>query len=241
MGQGAGKRIELIDAMRGMAIFLMVIFHLSWDLSFFGLADIEVTSDPFWVWFARFIAGMILLVSGMSFAFASFETGRRRAFILRILKIGLCAGLISLATYQMDPQSTVYFGILHHLTLASLILLVLSRLPNQILLLLAAGIVTAKIWLFTPEITSIPLSWIGLWYPPGYPVDYVPLAPWLALPIIGLVVGRWMKKRPDALEVRAPAWMLNPLLLAGRHSLLIYMMHQPILFGLLWLLVTYIL
>ncbi|RED54031.1 DUF1624 domain-containing protein [Aestuariispira insulae] len=234
-------RYDLVDAVRGLAILAMIVFHFSWDLSFFGLADIQITSDPFWVWFARSIAGTILLVSGIAFVLVQTRGILPKPFVLRWLKVAACAAVISLGTYQMDPGSFIYFGILHHIALASLLLLLLGRLPSILILCLTAFFLSGPFWLFSEAFAAPWLSWLGLWWPVGQPSDYVPVFPWFGLSLSGVILGRWMLAHPWILGWRTDQAIFRLCGLAGRHSLLIYMLHQPILFGGLYLAVTYIL
>ena len=236
------SRYDAVDALRGLAILAMIVFHFSWDLSYFGLADIRITSDPFWVWFARIIAGTILVVMGISFAMALERGVRARPFLIRLAKVGGCAALISLGTYQLlGPGNFIYFGILHHIALASLVLLVIGRLQSWFLLVLGGVFLAGPHWLFSDFFSAPWLAWLGLWWPIGMPADYVPVFPWLALPVWGLILGRVLMQRPILLTWHGEGAVSGLCRFAGRHSLLIYMLHQPVLFGSLYLMVTYIL
>ena len=60
------SRYMMVEVVRGIAILFMIVYHFSWDLTYFGLADFGIFSDPYWIWFAKFIAGLILLVMGVT-------------------------------------------------------------------------------------------------------------------------------------------------------------------------------
>jgi uncharacterized membrane protein len=237
MGQHGDHRVSryaVVDAFRGVAIWLMFVYHFSWDLTYFGFADFQVTTDPAWIWFARIIAGTILLVMGISQAIAAERDFVRATFLKRLTIIVACAAGISAATYMVDPNSFIFFGILHHITIASILMLAIIRMQTQNLVILA-GVCLLMPLFFTHEIFFAPwLWWVGLSPVSPPTIDYVPLLPWLGISIIGVLIGRtWFTGRePGALAAWKPSSLLSKLIHgAGKHSLLLYMIHQPILFG----------
>jgi uncharacterized membrane protein len=231
-----------LDVVRGIAILLMIIYHFSWDLTFFGLADFHIFDDPYWIWFAKFIAALILLVMGVSHAMARTKGVNVRAFVKRLAIISTCAIAVSTGTYLIDPNTFVYFGVLHLIAVASILLLPLASLPSRLLILLAILFLAAPQFL-NHEVFSPPwLSWVGLWPTARMSVDYLPVFPWLGLPILGMVLGRWlliMDEHFGFLKWQSRHPLIRAPYIAGRYSLLIYMIHQPILFaslyGLLWI------
>ncbi len=231
-------RFAVVDGVRGIAILLMFVYHFSWDLSYFGFSQADLFHDPFWLVFAWVIAGIFLFISGFAFTLAEHRGTAPGARIRRLALIGVCAGLVSLSTYAIDPRSFVFFGILHHIFLASLLLLLLRSLPSWLLALVGLLCVAAP-HLFTPVIFANSwLLWVGLSPDPVNSVDYVPVIPWLALPLLGLITGRRVlrEERLPALFNWQPEHPLGKSVrLLGRHSLLVYVIHQPILFGALWL------
>ncbi len=232
------SRYAIIDTLRGVAIWLMFIYHFSWDLTYFGFADFQVTTDPYWLWFARFIAGTILLVMGISQAIAAERPFNRGIFIKRLVIILACAAGISIATYQMDPNTFIFFGILHHITLASILMLVVIRMQTQNLVLIAAICLIGPLY-FTNEIFFVPwLWWVGLSPVTPPTIDYVPLLPWFGVAVTGVLIGRlWFIERfTGRPQTGLINWQSGNLVtrlihLAGKHSLLLYMAHQPLLFG----------
>ncbi len=230
----SAARYAVIDAVRGFAIWLMFVYHFSWNLTYFGFADFGVVSDPYWIWFARFIAGTILLVMGISQAIAAKREFNLRSFVKRLTLIAASAVAISIGTYQMDPNTFIFFGILHHIALASIIMLLIVRLPTQTLVVLALFCLIAPRF-FVHDIFFVNwLWWVGLSPVTPPTIDYVPLLPWLGVSIIGVLVGRHLftDHTSSALVEWRPTTAPTRLLhLAGRHSLLLYMIHQPVLFG----------
>ncbi len=234
----ARPRYALIDTARGVAIALMIVYHFSWDLTFFGLAGFRIFTDPWWIWFANVIVIIILGVMGVTQVMARRRGLTAKAFFRRLGLIVASAGAVSLATQWMDPGSYVFFGILHHIALASVIMAGAIFLPSAALVLLAALILAAPWFLAHPAFAADWLLWVGLSPVPPASVDYVPLAPWLAVPLLGVVAGRRMFRdgsAPAALAWRPAHPILKLIRLAGRHSLALYLLHQPILYGGLYL------
>ncbi len=228
----SNTRLPVLDAARGLAILAMVIFHGSWNLDLFGFTALGVATHPGWAWFARWIAGSFLMLSGLSLVLAdaaghSFETK-----LWRIGKIAAAALLVSIGTYIVFPASFVYFGILHHLALASLLALPIVRAHWAINFAITMLVVLLGMYVTFEFANTRWLAWIGLAAitPPAN--DFVPLIPWFAIFLCGIPLGHQILKRE---------WLRNPLAkhyastkqlaFMGRHSLIIYLLHQPILFG----------
>ncbi|MBT4020594.1 MAG: DUF1624 domain-containing protein, partial [Alphaproteobacteria bacterium] len=230
-GSGPG-RYATIDMVRGVAILLMIVYHFSWDLTFFGLADFRIFTNPWWIWFANIIVMMILWVMGVSQVLARKRKFDVRVFGRRFAMIAASAAAVSLATWWIDPATYVFFGILHHIVLASLVMIVAVRLPSAVLV--AAGVFAlAAPHLLTHPVLSVDwMLWLGLSPRPAPSVDYVPLLPWIALPLAGGLSGRWLFARDRAAFIRdwQPTSMLPRIVMyCGRHSLAIYLVHQPVL------------
>jgi len=232
--QAPVRRYAVVDVLRGVAILLMFVFHFSWDLSYFGFADFQISTDPFWIWFARSIAGTILLVMGISQAVTAAQPFDRQRFIKRFIVIAVSASTISAGTYMMDPNTFIFFGILHHIALVSLIMPLLIRQPTQMIAALAAICFIAP-YFFVHEVFLVEwLWWVGL--SPVTPLtnDYVPLMPWLGMSLIGVIVGQYLfVNRPSTTlgNWQPASTFAHMTQFAGRHSLVLYMVHQPILFG----------
>lgn len=238
-----GVRYAALDAARGVAIVLMIIYHFSWDLTYFKIASFGIFTDPWWIWFARIIVIIILGVMGISQVMARRRPLDARIFFRRFGLIAASALAVSLTTYWMDPGSYVYFGILHHIALAAVIIAGAIVLPSAALVVLAAAILAAPGYLAHPAFSADWLLWLGLSPETPFSVDYVPLVPWFAAPLLGIVAGRWIFQ--SAAAQAALAWQpAHPaaiiLRLAGRHSLAIYLLHQPLLYGGLYLFVNVI-
>lgn len=189
-----------------------------------------------WPYFARAIASSFLFLAGLSLWLSNTPTFRWPLFWMRFAKIAAAAALVSLGTYFAMPGEFVRWGILHMIAAGSLIGIVFLRLPTLISLAVAAAVFTLP-HLYRSEIFDhSALVWVGLSQNVRPMMDYEPILPWLCPIILGISVGRigekvglWAKLA----AIRLPA-ELRSLLWPGRHSLGIYLVHQPILFGLVW-------
>ena len=232
-------RIPLIDQARGVALIAMAIYHFTWDLGFFGYIEPETATTGGWRIFARLIAGSFLFLVGFSLVLGHQQGFRPRPFLIRLGKIGLAAAAITVATWFAFPQTFIFFGILHAIAAASLIGLVFVRLPVVITLLAAAAAVAAPLYLRAPLFDHPALWWVGLSIDVPRSNDYVPLLPWIAPALLGIALARLFvaSPLPERLAgygtTRKDRWK-TLLETAGRHSLAIYLIHQPLLIALVY-------
>lgn len=227
------QRLHSIDTARGLALIAMILYHASWNLEAFGFVSWGVYTDPLWLWSARLIAGAFLVLVGISLALAEAQKKSFKDHMHRIAIVATAALAVSTATYVLFGPNFVYFGILHHIALASLLLLHL--LNRSAWLLAALALLLILVWhaIAFEMFNTRWLAWIGLSTAPPAANDYVPMLPWLSVVITGLLYGRFLQgtsfpitrisNRFTAVR-RVLQWM-------GRRSLAIYLIHQPILFG----------
>ena len=143
-GEEAHRRIAAIDVARGLALIGMAVYHLSWDLAYFGLAPAGLPFSPQMRIFSHVVASAFLGLAGVSLAIAHRVHPRWRAFFLRLLKIMAAAALVSLGSCLAAPDETIWFGILHCIAAASLLAApLLSAPPWAALLAGAAAIASA--------------------------------------------------------------------------------------------------
>lgn len=232
----AGRLIAL-DLARTLAIVCMVIFHFTFDLALFGHIPPDTMYQPFWYYFARAIAGGFLFLSGVSLWLAHGQGIRWRAFWTRWARIAAAALLVTVMSVWFVPGGPIWFGILHAIAAASLLGLLVLRLPWPVTLALASAIFATGFLVQSPAFDPIWLVWTGLAESRPMMGDYVPLFPWAAPALAGIALARAL--RIDRWPARAPSPRLKALSFPGRHSLIIYLVHQPILIGLfnahLWL------
>ena len=228
------ERIASIDTLRAIAILAMIAYHFAFDLRFFGVTEADFENGRLWLTSRAAIVTLFLLLAGINLVLADRAGATWPRHLRRVTAIALCALAASVGSYLVYPQTYIYFGILHFIALSLLIARPLARRP-----LLAVGlgvaIVFAGLAFSHPAFDHRVTSWIG--FPTRKPPtqDYVPLFPWLGVLLFGVGLGHALlrtKFRPISALARAPRalrWM-------GRHSLAIYMVHQPLLLGALWLL-----
>jgi uncharacterized membrane protein len=239
MNPTSKQRIALLDLARGVAMVAMTIFHFSWDLEFYGYAHQGMTSELGWKLFARSIAASFLLIVGISFMIAHKDGVRWPSFWRRLAMVGSAAALISVATYFTTPDRFVFFGILHQIAAASLIALLFARLPAA--LIVSAGIAFIALpYVFRNDIFLAPYFWwagLAPYDPPSN--DYVPVFPWTGFVLVGMALGKISVQTGIVeplskirLDNRSPGKILSFL---GQHSLIYYLVHQPIMMGALYL------
>lgn len=231
-GGGRPKRLPLIDALRGALLIAMASYHFSWDLANVRLVGWGVAFDPLWRAYAVAIAGGFLLLSGISFRLAERRGGFDPVrYGFRLVRLALAAAAVSVGTYLVFPDAWVFFGILHMMLLASLLAPLLVRIPSALLVLLAViALALPHLWR-SPVFDGIGWGFLGLAETPPVSNDLVPLFPWIAPYILGLLIGVPLVRlaergtRPLPRGSHWLAWL-------GRHSLAFYLLHQPLLYGL---------
>lgn len=239
------KRLWEVDALRGVAILMMVIYHLLFDLSAFGGLDINVYSG-FWRVFARITATLFIFLVGVSLTIslskAQLAAGSGKRLFAKYLKRGLWIfgwGLaVTLVTWLLFPEGVVIFGILHFIGLSVILAYPFLKLRVWNL---ALGLAALAVGLYLQNVTvGFPwLLWLGLQPAHFYTFDYFPVLPWFGVTLLGLFAGNSLyadstRRFPlPNLAGLPPVSFLSSL---GRHSLTIYLLHQPILLALLSLL-----
>lgn len=233
-------RLWEIDVARGVAVVLMVFFHLMWDLQFLGLSDVNVFSTP-WQAFARGIGSSFAFLMGLSLALVGARLRSRRALWRYALRRGgLIFGLgmlITLATYLALGDQYVRFGILHLLGSMLVIAVPFVFAPTWAVLLAGLAMIVLGALLAGQVIDGPWLLWLGVQQAGVAMADYYPLLPWGGPTLLGVSFGQWAYPggaRRQALPDFASTTPARALGLLGRHSLLIYLAHQPILLAILF-------
>jgi uncharacterized membrane protein len=235
------QRFWEVDAARGVAIAMMVVYHLTYDLDYFGGYDIESTSG-FWARFADATAGAFLFLVGVSLAisYSRATAGRpgRNLFgkyLLRGIRI-LAYGMALTVVFLVFGMGVVAFGILHLIGVSIILAYPLLRY-RYVNLFLGLSIIAVGVYIRIEGLSS-ETSWLlpfGVVPENLVMPDYRPLLPWFGVVLLGLFAGNVVYgdgKRPALFAGKAPA-AARPLLPLGRNSLFIYLIHQPILILLL--------
>ena len=242
-------RYGAVDALRGAAMVWMTAFHFGFDLSHLGLWPQDFKGDSFWTGQRTAIVSLFLFCAGLGQAIALHQGQGWSRFGRRWLQIAACALLVTVGSYLMFPRSFIYFGVLHGMAfmlllarctagwgrwlwLAGLLALMLPTLAEYLL---------DHVWKdAAPWFNGRALNWLGLVTRKPFTEDYVPVFPWIGLVWWGLGTGQWLLvKRPHWLRWRLPS-AVQPLAILGRWSLSYYMVHQPVMIGLLmgWIWLT---
>ena len=229
----AGRRVKAVDALRGGAILAMIGYHFAFDLRFYGVTRSDFEGDPFWLAARAAIVTSFMLLVGVSLRLAHEAGVPGRHFARRIALVAACALAATVASYLVFPQRFIYFGILHCIAVASVLARPLAARPGLAFALGVAAI-AAGLSLSHPFFDSRATSWLGFNTAKPPTEDFVPLFPWFGVALVGIALGASLFRRafaPVAAFGRAPA----PLRWLGQHSLAVYMVHQPLLLGVLWL------
>ena len=210
-------RYPQIDITRGFAVLLMIIFHFSYDLSAFKYVDISFQNDRFWWVFPRVIVFFFLIAMGQSLELVHRKSIHWKVVLKRFIKIGFFALCISAFTYYAFPKSWIYFGTLHCIALASVLVLPFVGRPRWT--------IAAALAILIPLLWGYQLPWFKL---PHASMDYIPLFPWIGVVFLGQLSVEY-----NLHTYNPPNFPARKLLsFFGKHSLKIYLVHQPILFGL---------
>ncbi len=244
------ERIHLIDELRGVAIIFVVFYHLFYNLETVGGIDLGFFNTP-WFGTVRYVnTALLVLLSGISCNFS--RSNLKRGAVCFLIGCGITA-----VTYFFLPQFLILFGVLHMFGLCMLLYGLLRPLLDKISPVIG---ILAGLFLFI-TMWNVPTGYITLFgfridlpyqlystfylFPLGFPgtgfysADYYPLIPWFFMFLTGGFLGVFIK------EKRLPPYMdflydgrIHSRFLAftGRHTLLIYLIHQPLLFGAVYLL-----
>ena len=230
----AGPRLDTVDALRGTAIVWMVAFHTSFDLNhlrFLSPAQ-DFYRDPFWTVQRTLIVSLFLLCAGLGQALAQQAAVAWPRFWRRWAQVAGCAVAVSLGSAWMFPTSWISFGVLHGMALMLIAARLLAPLGRW-LWPLGVLLVALPRLLQHPLFDSRWTNWVGLVTHKPITEDFVPVLPWLAVLLWGLAAGQWLLAHRRAwLDAALPAW-LAALAMLGRWPLTVYMLHQPLIIGVL--------
>lgn len=228
---------QFLDALRGFAILLMFIYHFSYDLDYYGYIQQNFNHDKVWINFRLVIVTLFLTIVGISLYLASYRNFNKQRFQSRLLLLVIYASLVSLGSWIMYPQAMIFFGILHFISVASILGLLFIRL-GKLNVLLGSVMIMLPLLLNHPFFDQPYMQWLGLMTHLPVTVDYVPLLPWFGVVLIGLFLGQILTQLPaDSLLIK---WqnrhpISKILAFGGRYSLHIYMLHQPLFLGILYI------
>jgi uncharacterized membrane protein len=225
------SRLIWLDLLRALAILAMVVFHFTFDLMYFGFIKAGTVFQPEWRTFERSIAISFLFLAGMSWQ----HTHRGGIKLLKIWRrmalLGAAAAGISIVTFFTFGPYMIRFGILHLILVMSILSLPLLSLHWATPLACALALGSYFIWADGPVTGSVWLTWLIWTSETAGSVDYRPIMPWGFAFFAGMTAHALLTKL-NVFAYHGPSYgWTRPFAWAGRQSLAIYLIHQPILFA----------
>ena len=228
------KRAWELDALRGIAIVMMVIFHFLFDLNFFGIAKIAVY-EGFLLIFQRTTATLFLLIVGMLLAI-NYKNGKTdfSYYLKRAALLFVVAIIITIVTWVYPHNGFIVFGIIHLIAVSVLLSYFFVRY-SYINLFLGLGIILAGLMLSNVVLNTNLLTWFGISFPGFYTLDYFPLFPWFGIVLLGIFLGKYIYFERKLTFPQFKNTAVDVLSYLGQRSLVIYLIHQPILLSILFI------
>ena len=218
------NRIISIDVLRSFAIVLMVVFHFIYDLRFFGYVEWDIPDGVEWRTFRHIILISFFICLGASLHL-SYQNGIDwKKFSKRLTQILVSALAISLVSLVIVPNNYIYFGVLQFIVVASVLCIMFANKPRASL---SIGLVIIATYNIGGVSGMWPFTYIQN-HLPAYSNDYVGLFPWLGVVFVGIWSASTSFVKKDPLRhLKKHTWIAFP----GKHSLVIYLVHQPALFA----------
>jgi uncharacterized membrane protein len=229
----APHRVGALDQARGVAIVAMVIYHFCFDLRYFGLLHANFEYDLRWLTARALILSSFLAIAGVSAVLAEHVHPGSQRWLRHVGVIAGAAVLVSAGSWLMFPETWIWFGVLHGIAVSLVLAHPLVRRP-RVAALAGVAVIALGLALHDAAFDNRMLGWLGFMTAKPPTEDYVPLFPWTGVLFLGIAAGhvlvctrfaalRWLDRSPAVLGR------------LGRHSLAVYLVHQPILIGALWL------
>ena len=222
----------------------MVAYHFIYDLNYFGYLQLQMNQEPIWIIFRSIILCGFFLSVGMSLAWNVNNTSqlnRYSGLLMRTLKLLLSAVLVTIVSIVLFPKSWIFFGVLHFILLATWVTWSVRHRPKIALTL--AGVVLIEHFF---QLIHFSKWFLDLRIVLGLPMsteDFVPPVPWLAVVFFGIYLGHSMIQNNSKMNSKmhrktfkahpASKSLIHLSQILSRHSLIIYLIHQPILFAMI--------
>ena len=224
------QRIWELDALRGLCVLGMVAVHLIYDLV--EVFQVLLWTYPAWFRLIKEWGGVLfLLISGICVTLGS-RSVRRGAIVFA------CGMICTAVTWGLtfvgfQPSIAIWFGVLHCLGVCMMLWPLFRRLPWWALACVGAAIIGMGFYVSGLVVDTRYLIPLGLEYKDFASSDYFPLLPHLGFFLVGAALGRTLYKNKRSLlpQISDRGWLVRPLAFCGRHSLWIYLLHQPVIYG----------
>jgi len=224
------KRLWEIDTFRGIAIIMMIVYHIIFDLNYFGIYKIDLFFPPLRI-FLYSIGTIFLIIVGISLHLSYLKNQMKLKYIKRGSMIFFIGILITIVTWFYPHDGFIVFGVLHCIGLSIIISYPFLKL-NYINLIFGISIVFIGIFLTQFSFNFNYLLFLGFRPNGFYTLDYFPILPWFGVVLIGIFIGKLFYKK-DQIKARSShlseTYIIEKIAFLGRHSLIIYLIHQPIL------------
>jgi uncharacterized membrane protein len=242
--KNSSGRIWQIDAFRGIAIVMMILFHIIYDITYFGDYDSSLYPE-FWWYFARLTTSFFLIIVGVSLTLSYKQVkdtksiwNIRKKYISRGLKIFGWGLIITLFTGLFLDEGMIIFGILHCIGISIIVAYTLIKYRYLNLFVGIICIVCGS-YLSRFSFDFNELLWLGFRPHNLYSFDYVPLLPWFGLVALGLFIGNTLffltvEEKVKKIKDHSIPQAAKILCFLGRNSLVIYLLHQPLLIFILY-------
>lgn len=239
-----------LDFLRGLALILMLTMHLGWDLRYEFRLDTADFLESNWYYFWIHPLNLVLFVGVAGVCCAFSRNNLKRGLKLLAASLAFNLGTF-LATKYFGIDCLIIFNVLHVLTVSVFLYCLIVFLEEKAGLkseavsavMLLAGLTVILMGPYIGTLEGLEEMWFL--YPLGVRIgnvpaqaDYLPLFPWLGVFLAGAVAGRTLYKEKKTLfpvENKILKGICAPVEFMGRHSLIIYIVHQPLLYGLCYL------
>ena len=241
--KNSSERFIEIDIFRGLALFLMIVAHIVWDLDYFKIIPMD---NHIYSTFSKVIPLLFFLIVGLSLIVSKKKIENKtikeqnryyRKLIVRGLKIIGFGMILTIGSFVFVPDKPVFFGVLHCIGLSIILSVPILKykkyLPLFSILFIFLSLVVTQFTVEKPSFLQfiVGLHQADIW---RYTVDYFPLLPWFTIIVIGIVLGDLLycgDKRVFRLPDLSGYKSLKIFQWLGQHSLGIYLLHQPLIGG----------
>ncbi|HEV8289852.1 MAG TPA: heparan-alpha-glucosaminide N-acetyltransferase [Candidatus Norongarragalinales archaeon] len=218
-------RFWQVDAARGLAVVMMIASNFVTDLQYFGHFD----GGAFWQYFALATGALFVFIAGFSLELARRHGKTTREFAKRGIVLLLLGFLITLVTWWFIPKDFVRWGVLHLLGASILLAQPLAKMGRELLLVLGLLLIAGGVLAGEMAASSDGFAFLGFKSAGFSSVDYFPLLPWFGVFLLGIFAAKSFELKESSPRAGWMGWL-------GRNSLAVYMVHQPVLLLVVFLL-----